>query len=152
VVSTDLAKDLEADVGVNLKRGNRLLVNEFLQVKGCEDIYAIGDISYFEKEELPGIAPVAIQQGKYVGKAIKRLFKEKEIRPFSYVDKGHMATIGRSKAIAQIGKLRFGGTIAWYLWVFIHIYFLIGFRNRVSVFLQWLWSYLTYKRGARIIN
>lgn len=152
VVSTDLAKDLEADVGANLKRGNRLLVNEFLQVKGCEDIYAIGDISYFEKEELPGIAPVAIQQGKYVGKAIKRLFKEKEIRPFSYVDKGHMATIGRSKAIAQIGKLRFGGTIAWYLWVFIHIYFLIGFRNRVSVFLQWLWSYLTYKRGARIIN
>lgn len=83
VVSTDLAKDLEADVGANLKRGNRLLVNEFLQVKGCEDIYAIGDISYFEKEELPGIAPVAIQQGKYVGKAIKRLFKEKEIRPFS---------------------------------------------------------------------
>ncbi|MBC76369.1 MAG: FAD-dependent oxidoreductase [Halobacteriovoraceae bacterium] len=152
VVSTDLAKEMEGDVGAKLKRGNRLLVNEHLQVVGCDDIYALGDISYFENEELPGIAPVAIQQGKYIGKSIRRLEKGKDIKPFSYKDKGHMATIGRSKAIAQIGKLRFGGTIAWYMWVFIHIYFLIGFRNRVSVFLQWLWSYLTYKRGARIIN
>ncbi|MCO4754191.1 MAG: NAD(P)/FAD-dependent oxidoreductase [Bacteriovoracaceae bacterium] len=152
VESIELAKDLESTIGAQLKRGNRLLVNEKLQLINHQDIYALGDIAYFENEELPGIAPVAIQQGKYLGKSLLRLKKEKEVRPFEYRDKGQMATIGRSKAIAQVGKLKFYGNFAWYLWVFIHIYFLIGFRNRVSVFLQWLWSYLTYKRGARIIN
>jgi NADH:ubiquinone reductase (H+-translocating) len=105
---------------------------------------------------LPGVAPVAILEGRYVAKLIRREIQhgqETSSRPaFHYHDKGSLATIGRSAAIAQFGKIHISGFIAWLAWLFVHILFLIGFRNRVLVFIQWAWSYFTYERGARLIT
>lgn len=152
VTSVDLANEAKEKYHVDLKKADRLPVNKRLEVVGAEDMYALGDIAFYNENPLPGTASVAIQQGKYLGKALRRLAEGKEVQDFIYKDKGQMATIGRSRAIAEIGNLRLSGLLAWYMWVFVHIYFLIGFRNRVSVFLQWFWSYATYKKGARIIN
>ena len=101
---------------------------------------------------LPGLAPVAMQQGKFVGRQIKADLAGKPRQPFHYVDKGSLATIGRAAAIAQFGKVHISGFLAWLSWLFIHIFFLIGFRNRIIVMFQWAWSYLTFKRGARLIT
>ncbi|MEX1100202.1 MAG: FAD-dependent oxidoreductase, partial [Bacteriovoracaceae bacterium] len=152
VAAVDLAGQAGESLEVDLQKGDRVQVNEYLRVKGAQDIYALGDMVYFDDHQLPGTASVAIQQGKYLGRALRALKEGKEPAGFRYKDKGQMATIGRSKAVVQIRKLRLSGLLAWCMWVFIHIYFLIGFRNRVSVLLQWMWSYLTYKKGARIIN
>ena len=100
---------------------------------------------------LPGLASVAMQQGQYLGKALQSHIKGNDIRPFVYLDKGQMATIGRKKAVVEVGKLRIRGIIAWHMWLFIHILYLIGFHNRFKVLLQWVWSYVTYKRPARLI-
>lgn len=152
VTSENVALTLGKELKLDLQRGNTLPVNRRLEVLGAKDIYAIGDMAYFTDHPLPGVAQVAIQQGKYLGHLLRHLAKSKPYGDFRYVDRGQMATIGRRRAIAQIGKLRFGGVFAWWLWIFVHIYFLIGFRNRVSVIMQWIWSYVTYKKGARIIN
>ncbi len=152
VTSVNLDEDLGMEPEVDLAKGNRVPVDANLEVKGLKDVFAIGDLAVNQEDPLPGIAPVAIQQGSHVGKELRRTFQGKEYRPFKYKDKGQMATIGRSRAIAEVGNLKVTGLVAWYLWVFVHIYFLIGFRNRVSVLLQWLWSYITFKKGARIIN
>ena len=100
---------------------------------------------------LPGIAPVAMQQGRYVAKSIRSALQGKVERPFAYKDKGQMATIGRKQAVVQLHRWRLSGFPAWILWLFIHIYFLIGFKNKLFVFAQWAWSYFTFKRGARLI-
>jgi NADH dehydrogenase len=100
---------------------------------------------------LPGLAPVAIQQGRFVARTIRDELRGRPRRRFVYVDRGQMATIGRSRAICDTGRLRFGGFAAWLFWLCVHIYFLVGFKNRVFVVLQWAWAYLSYGRGARLI-
>lgn len=137
-------------------RMGRIKVNKDLSVSKNKNMFVIGDASYFEDKKgnpLPGIAPVALQQGKFLGKLIKREVKSNQDRTeFSYLDKGTMATIGRAKAVANIKGFTFSGLIAWFMWGFIHIFFLIGFRNRFRVFAEWVWHYLTFKRGVRLIT
>jgi len=115
----------------------------------------IGDLATLKDKQgrpLPGLAPVAIQEGKYVGKTILRDLDGTARKDFHYWDKGTLATIGRAAAVADFGKIHISGFLAWLSWLFIHIFFLIGFRNRLLVFIQWAWSYFTYERGARLIT
>lgn len=150
------ARGVARTLGTELDRAGRVIVGTDCAVPGHPNVFAIGDIAHLVQEgdaaPLPGLAPVALQQGRYVGKLIAG--GGKRGKPFRYVDKGVMATIGRSRAVAQAmnGSLRMSGFLAWCAWLFIHIWFLIGFRNRVSVLANWLWNYVTYKRGARLIT
>ncbi|MFN3604782.1 MAG: NAD(P)/FAD-dependent oxidoreductase [Leptonema sp. (in: bacteria)] len=134
----------------------RILVEPDLSIKGYPNVFVVGDMANFSYtitgNPLPGIAPVAIQQGRHAAKNILREIQNLERKPFQYLDKGFMATIGRMNAILQFKKLHLKGFFAWFLWVFIHILYLIGFRNKIIVFLQWSWSFLTFRRGARIIR
>jgi NADH dehydrogenase len=143
-----------------------------LTLPGHPEVFVIGDLAALKDEQgklLPGVAPVAMQQGKYVAKVIRGEVEGPSARapdavpsggdsyfsvrpPFHYWDKGSLATIGRAAAVAQFGKIHISGFIAWLSWLFIHILFLIGFRNRLLVFIQWAWSYVTYERGARLIT
>jgi NADH dehydrogenase len=135
-----------------------------LSLPGHPEVFVIGDLAAVKDEQgklLPGVAPVAIQQGKYVAKLIREEAEGKGARSsgqpkprpaFHYWDKGSLATIGRAAAVAQFGKIHISGYIAWLSWLFIHILFLIGFRNRLLVFIQWAWSYVTYERSARLIT
>jgi NADH dehydrogenase len=118
-------------------------------------VFVLGDAAAFNHQEggsLPALCPVAIQMGEYTGATIADDLASQPRRAFHYWDKGQLAVIGRGQAVADIWKLHFGGFIAWLAWVFVHVFFLIGFRNRVMVLLQWAWSYLTYSRGARLIT
>ncbi len=138
-----------------LDRMGRVKVSRDLSVSKNPNIFVIGDAAYFEDSKgkpLPGIAPVALQQGKFVGKLIKGEAKGTNREAFHYVDKGTMATIGRAKAIADIRGFKLSGFIAWLMWGLIHIFFLIGFRNRFRVFAEWIWHYITFKRGVRLIT
>jgi NADH dehydrogenase len=103
-------------------------------------------------ETLPGVAAVAIQQGKAVAKNILADINGKNRKPFRYMDKGQLATIGRTKAVMELGSLRVNGFLAWLAWLFVHIYYLIGFRNRILVMVQWMFSFMSYRRGARLIQ
>ena len=138
-----------------LERTNRYKVDRFNQIVGTDGIYALGDVAYMETEKFPKghpqVAQPAIQQGKNLGKNFKRLFAGKEMRPFTYFDKGTLATIGRNKAVADINKMHFGGTFAWFLWMFVHLWALVGFRNRVVTFFNWTYNYINYDRAARLI-
>jgi NADH:ubiquinone reductase (H+-translocating) len=141
---------------VELDRSGRVMVNEYCQLPGHDSVYVVGDLAHFRGTNgspLPGVAPVAIQQGEYVGKQIKqRIAGKKELRPFAYWDKGNMATIGRSRAVMESGKIRSSGRIAWLAWLFIHILYLARFENRVMVLFQWAWNYITRNRTARLIT
>lgn len=133
----------------------RVKVKPDLTLPGSDNLFIIGDAAYLEDKNgnpLPALAPVALQQGKYVAKQIRNRENGKPVTPFTYVDKGTMATIGRAKAVADIKGLKFSGFIAWILWSVIHIFFLIGFRNRFRVFAEWIWHYITFKRGVRLIT
>lgn len=133
----------------------RVKVGKDLSIASNPNIFVIGDAAYVEDEEgkpLPGIAPVALQQGKFLGKLIRNELKGNVRRSFHYVDKGTMATIGRAKAIADIRGFTISGFLAWLMWGLIHIFFLIGFRNRFRVFAEWMWHYITFKRGVRLIT
>ncbi len=134
-------------------RAGRVLTNGFLQIEGFSDIYVLGDMASvkWKNGTLPGVAPVAMQQGRYVAGAIVRKMKGRKVSEFSYLDKGSMATIGRNKAVLEFGKLRMSGLLAWLAWLLIHVYYLVGFKNRTLVMMQWAWSYMTFKRGARLI-
>jgi NADH dehydrogenase len=135
-------------------RLNRIAVGRDLSIDGHPELFVAGDLADAKDEHgqgYPGLAPVAMQQGRYVARTILEDLAGKPRRPFHYVDKGMMATIGRRRAVVEAGKLRFGGVIAWWVWLLIHIYYLTGFRNRVLVLIQWGWSYLTFSRGARLI-
>ncbi len=137
-----------------LDRQGRVLVEPDLSIAGNPEIFVIGDAACAlgkNGKPLPGIAPTAIQQGAYVGKILKKGTPKEKRAPFHYFDKGSMATIGKGKAIAISGKFQFTGLFAWLMWGFIHIVYLIGFRNRLSVMLEWIFFYLTGQRGARII-
>lgn len=145
---------LNKTLGVTLDRSGRVPVNEFLALPEYSNVYVIGDQAFAKSktgEALPGLSPVAIQQGKYLAQRLKRLAKNKPSTPFRYFDKGIMATIGRKEAILQVGALKLTGLLAWLGWLFVHIYYLIGFKNRLFVFLQWSWHYISFGRGARLI-
>jgi len=136
-------------------KAGRVLVERDLSVPGHREVFVIGDLADLAGQDgkpLPGLAPVAMQQGRAVARNIARDLRGQEREPFRYRDKGTLATIGRAAAVADFGKLHVTGFIAWILWLFVHILFLIGFRNRVLVMLEWSWSYLTYERSARLIT
>ncbi len=135
--------------------GGRLVVDRDLSLPDAKNIFAIGDMAFFELlngKGLPGIAPVATQQGHFVARLIKNELTGKKRPQFVYWDKGIMATIGRSRAVVSSGKLQFTGTFAWLIWVFIHVVYLMKFRNRVFVFFQWTWAYFELGQGARLIT
>ena len=151
VAANPLAKTL----GVDLDRVGRIVVNRDCTVPGHLEVYAVGDIAHFEDEDngvLPGISPVAMQQARYVARHLKARLAGQTSKPFKYFDKGMMATIGRSRAVAQTGRLKLSGLTAWLAWLFVHLFYLVGFKNRVFVLLQWIWSYVVYRRGARLIT
>jgi NADH dehydrogenase len=139
----------------NIERGNRISVDTINRVKGLDNVFAIGDVAAMITDDNPkghpGVAQVAIQQGQHVGKNIIRLVKGEPTEPFKYNDKGSLATIGRNKAIADLGKIRFQGFFAWLIWMFVHLISLLGFRNKVIVFINWIGSYFTYNGGSRLI-
>ena len=149
------ASPLGRKLGAPVDRAGRVLVNPDLSIPGHPEVFVIGDLAALKDKDgklLPGVAPVAMQEGKATAKNIARELKGQRRENFHYFDKGSLATIGRSAAIAQFGKLHISGFIAWLAWLFVHIFFLIGFRNRVIVLIQWAWSYFTYERGARLIT
>ena len=148
------ASPIGKDSGLEVDRQGRVVVEPDLSIKGYPDVFVAGDQANFSHQNgkpLPGIAPVAIQQGNYLAKLIRKEVKGGARRNFDYFDKGQMATIGRSRAIVQTGNLKFTGFFAWLMWLLVHIYFLTGFKNRLLVVLQWGWSYMTFRRGARLI-
>ncbi len=138
-----------------LCRGNRLKVNRYNQVEGFEEIFAIGDIAHMETEAFPNGHPMmaqpAIQQGEKLGENLIRLIENKPLKAFVYRDKGNMATVGRNKAVCDLPRFKFQGVFAWFVWMFVHLYFLIGFRNRVVVFINWVYNYIRFDREARLI-
>jgi len=142
------AKDL-------LAGGHRLNVNEFNQVQGYPEIFAIGDIACMQSTDYPMGHPMmaqpAIQQGKNLGENLVRLLNGKSLKPFNYKDKGSMATVGRNKAVVDLKNIKFQGVFAWFVWMFVHLFFLIGFRNRVVVFVNWVYNYIRFDREARLI-
>lgn len=148
------ASSLGRALGGPIDSSGRVIVNDRLNIEGHPEIFVIGDLAHFEQNgtPVPGVAPVAIQMGEYVAKEIQRRVQKKPSRAFRYWDKGSMATIGRTKGIAQIGKIHLSGTLAWAAWLFIHLIYLIGFRNRFSVLLNWGWQYLRWQSGARLIT
>ncbi|MEI7561842.1 MAG: NAD(P)/FAD-dependent oxidoreductase [Actinomycetes bacterium] len=134
--------------------GNRLSVDQTLQVKNYPNIWAIGDIAGVvgkNGKPLPMVAAVAIQQGKFIAKQITRLAKQKPLAQFSYLDKGSMATIGRNKAVVEVKGIKLAGTIAWLAWLWLHLFYLLGGRNKIGTMADWTWNYLTFDRGNRHI-
>ncbi|HZJ20197.1 MAG TPA: NAD(P)/FAD-dependent oxidoreductase [Pricia sp.] len=142
------AKDL-------LVPGNRMKVNEFNQVLGHEAIFAIGDAACMLSDDTPEghpmVAQPAIQQGRQLGKNLVRMLKNEPMKPFAYKDKGSMATVGRNKAVVDLKHYKFQGVFAWFVWMFVHLFFLIGFRNRMVVFVNWVYNYVRFDREARLI-
>lgn len=138
-----------------LQKNGRFLVNEFNQINGQKDVFAIGDIASMQTENTPKghpmLAQVAIQQGELLGENLKRLQKSKAMKAFKYNDKGVMATIGRNKAVVELPNFKFQGFFAWYVWMFIHLIFLVGFKNKLVVLVNWIWNYINYDRGVRLI-
>lgn len=136
-------------------RGNRILVDTFNKVEGTDNVYAIGDVAMMQTEQFPHghpmVAPVAMQQAKLLGENIIKWSKGKSGNAFKYTDKGSMATIGRNKAVVDLPWFRFKGWFAWIVWMFVHLIMLVGFRNRLVVFVNWAWNYLTYERAIRLI-
>ena len=135
--------------------GNRILVNEFNQVKGFSNIFAIGDIALMKTKDypdgLPMVAQPAIQQGRLLGENLLKAIAGKTLKAFVYKDKGSMATIGRNKAVVDLKRYTFQGVFAWYVWMFVHLFFIIGFRNRMVVFINWVYNYIRFDREARLI-
>lgn len=145
---------LNMSLDAPVDRQGRVMVEQDLTLKGYPNVFVIGDQAHVagkEGQPLPGLAPVAIQEGRWTAQNIIRKIKGKPTLPFHYRDKGQLATIGRRRAVVQMEALRFGGWPAWVVWLLVHIYYLIGFRNRIIVLIQWCWSYFFYARGSRLI-
>jgi NADH dehydrogenase len=149
VAASPLGKSLDAP----LDKAGRVKVEPDLSVPEHPEVFVVGDLAAAKLDDgiVPGVAPAAIQMGRHTARNIRQLVAGKSTRPFRYIDKGMLATIGRSRAVAQIGRLRISGWIAWMLWLIVHIFFLIGFRNRVMVLMDWTAAYIAFNRGARII-
>ncbi|WP_024481952.1 NAD(P)/FAD-dependent oxidoreductase [Cellulophaga baltica] len=143
------------DANSLMERLNRYKVNNYNQIEGYDDIFAIGDIAYMETEDFPKghpqVAQPAIQQGENLAKNLRNLLANKPLKAFKYNDKGTMATVGRNKAVVDLEKLKFGGFLAWFIWMFVHLMALVGFRNRVIVFFNWAYNYINYDKAARLI-
>jgi NADH:ubiquinone reductase (H+-translocating) len=149
------ASSLGRKLGVEVDRAGRVPVSADLSLPGHPEVFVIGDLASLKDKHgnmLPGVAQVALQEGRAVAGSIARDLRQQPRKEFHYFDKGSLATIGRAAAIAQIGKLHISGYFAWLAWLFVHIFFLIGFRNRIIVLIHWAWSYTTYERGARLIT
>lgn len=148
------ASPLAASLGVPLDRQGRAIVQPDLSIPGHPEIFAIGDMAHFATKTgpLPGLSPVAIQQGTHAARNIRALLAGGWTEPFEYFDKGTMATIGRHSAVADFAGLKFGGFLAWLAWLFVHLIFLVSFRNKVSVLAHWAYVYFTFGRGARLIT
>lgn len=151
VAATPVARWL----GIAPAKAGRVPVGPDLSIAGHPEVFVLGDAAHVEQNgrPLPGIAPVAMQQGRYLARVIAaRVSAAAPPPPFRYVDKGNLATVGRSFAVAEVGRLRLSGWLAWVLWLVVHIIYLIGFRNRVLVVIEWAWAYVTFQRSARIIS
>src|SRR5438876_431092 len=149
------ASPLGKKLGAAVDRAGRVLVNGDLSLPQHSEVFVICDLAFLKDEHgnpLPGVAPVAMQQGRSVARTVAADLQNAPRKTFHYVDKGSLATIGRAAAVAQFRKLHVSGYFAWLAWLFVHIFFLIGFRNRLIVLIQWAWSYVTYERGARLIT
>lgn len=140
-------------IGVAVDRSGRVIVQSDWSLEKHKEVFVIGDMSCFQKDTkaLPALAPVALQGGQFVARQILRDLQQKKREVFTYIDKGQMATIGRKKAILQFSSLKSSGFFAWVAWLIVHIYYLIGFKNKFFVLISWAWSYLTFKKGARLI-
>ena len=148
------AQPLTATLGVPLDKSGRVFVEHDLSIAGHPDAFVIGDAARLDGPDgqpLPGVSPVAMQQARWTAKTIRRTLAGEERRPFHYFDKGSLATIGRSRAIAMVDRMHLSGMLAWLVWLLVHIFYLIGFKNRFVVMFTWAWSYLTYGRGARLV-
>src|SRR5881396_3529801 len=142
-------------LGAPVDRVGRIVVNDDLTIPGHPEVQVIGDLANFSHrngEPLPGISPVAMQQGRHAGRNILRMIRGEKPKPFRYFDKGTMATIGRNKAVADLKFFHLSGFPAWLAWLFVHIMFLVGFRNRLLVLIQWAWAYLSFDKGTRLIT
>ena len=149
------ASPLGKELGAEIDKAGRVLVEKDLSLKGFPNIFVIGDMAFLLQENgepVPGVSPAAMQMGRATADNILAELKGKPRENFVYRDKGTMATIGRKKAIAQLAGMKFKGLIAWMMWLFLHVFFLIGFRNRLAVLVEWFWAYLTRERSARLIT
>ena len=141
-------------LGVELDRANRVIVTPELSIPDHPEAYVVGDLASLKQDgvPIPGVAPAAIQEASHAAQNILCSIRGEPRTPFRYHDKGSLATIGRSAAVAQMGRFQLSGPIAWLAWLLIHVMFLVGFRNRVLVVIQWAWSFFSYDRGARLIT
>jgi NADH dehydrogenase len=149
------ASPLGKKLGGPVDRAGRVAVNPDLSLPGHPEVFVIGDLATLKDENgkmLPGVAPVAMQEGKATAHNIAAELRGEPRKNFHYFNKGNLATIGRAAAVAEFGKIHISGFLAWLAWLFVHVFFLIGFRNRIIVLVQWAWSYFTYERGARLIT
>ena len=154
VAPSSFGKVLAERAAAPLDKLGHVLVDAQLTVPGHPEIFVIGDLAHVDQKgkQLPGVAPVAIQQGSYVAHAIVGRLKNRPVKPFRYFNKGSLAVIGRRAGVADFGPLRFHGAIAWLLWLFVHLMYLVQFRNRLIVFIRWGFQYVTFDRGARLIT
>ncbi len=153
VRASGLAETLGRATGAGVDRAGRVAVAPDLTLPGHPEVFALGDMIRVDgAEPLPGVAPVAMQQGRYAAKAIRARLEDREPRPFRYLDKGNVATIGRRKAVVDVRGLRLSGTLAWLIWLFVHLFYLAGLQNRILVLIRWSASFVTRGRGARLIT
>jgi NADH dehydrogenase len=155
VQASFLGQVLAKATGANLDRAGRIMVEPDLSIRGQPEIFVIGDLANYSHQDgkpLPGVAPVAMQQGRYVGRILANEGGRKDAGPFRYHDRGSMAIIGRASAVAHVGRLQFAGFIAWLMWLFVHLINLVEFENRVLVLVQWAWYYFSRNRAARLIT
>jgi len=155
VRASRMGRVLNRKTGVDIDSVGRVIVNKNLSIKNYPEIFVIGDLANYSHQTghpLPGVAPVAMQQGRYVANLVKKGLEGEYLKPFYYRDKGSLAVIGRNSAVAEIGKFKINGFVAWLIWIFIHIRYLIEYDNKILVLTQWSWNYFTRKRGARLIT
>ncbi|MGB7310423.1 MAG: FAD-dependent oxidoreductase, partial [Candidatus Acidiferrales bacterium] len=155
VLASPLGRVLEREAGAKLDKAGRVIVEPDMTIAGHPEIFVIGDLANFSHQggpPLPGVAQPAIQEGRYVGRTIAARLRGETLPPFHYREKGSLATIGRGAAVADLNGVRLSGFSAWLIWIFIHLAYIIEFRNRLLVLVQWAWVYFTYDRSARLIT
>jgi NADH dehydrogenase len=152
VTASSMALRLAELTGAPQDRAGRVSVGPDLTLPGHPEVFALGDMVRVGDTLLPGVAPVAMQQGRYAAKVVRERLRGRESKPFRYRDKGNLATIGRAAAVADIKGLHLSGFLAWVTWLFVHLFYLVGFQNRILVFIRWFVSFTTHGRGARLIT